>query len=104
MSDFEQYASPIEQEVTQKLLASIFSKVGRSAKTNDGADGWSALLFSPAEVFPLLASTGQDWIAIFEGGKRIGSVLLIWGNDEDLISDWSDNEATNAIIEPLIRD
>lgn len=101
-TDFHRHASPIEQEITRKLLAAIFSEVGRSVRTNDGADGWSALLFSPDEVYPLLASTAYDVVKIYDDGKPVGKVWLIWGNDEDLLSDWTDNEGTNAIVDPLL--
>lgn len=44
----------------------------------------------PAKVIRELGSTDMDRLVIRDSNKqRIGTILLIWGNGEDLISDYS---------------
>lgn len=48
-----------------------------------------------------LASTDSDYLYIFDGCKRAGWFYLVYGNGEDLISDYSDNDLCNRIWEKL---
>jgi hypothetical protein len=47
-----------------------------------------------------LASTDMDTLIVYLGDKRVGSVLFIWGNGTDVLSDHSDNAVINALVEP----
>lgn len=50
-------------------------------------------------IFDAMNSTDADYLIFHDAeGRRIGWVHLIWGNDEDLISDASDNEDLDSLL------
>lgn len=102
MTDFAKYTSAEERRITRQLLAAIFSEPGRCVTVHDGQDT-TGMILRENQVYPHLASTGSDWLTVYEGGERIGAIWLIWGNGEDLISDYSDTPELNAIVEPLLE-
>ena len=52
-----------------------------------------------AAILGALASTDHDSIYFRNAaGERIGHAVLVWGNDCDLISDSSDNDASAALL------
>jgi hypothetical protein len=56
-----------------------------------------------SEILKALASTESDVLHFrTEHGARIGWVWLIYGNGEDIISDWSDNKETDELVKPII--
>jgi hypothetical protein len=107
---FLRYASPDERRIVRKLVRSIFSVPGRGVTVYDGEDT-TGMLTSAKEVYDHLATTGTDWILVYEGlekagpvwaAKHLGTVMLIWGNGEDVISDYSDNATMEALIDPIL--
>lgn len=102
MTSFQQYTQPIERKITRQLLAAIFAVPGRSVKVFDGEER-TPLIEKESEVYQHLATTGSDWILIWdETGKYIGGIWLVWGNGEDLISDWVALPEIDAIVEPVL--
>lgn len=101
MSDFTTFTQPVERRITRKLVEAIFSEPGRSVTVSNGV-GRTGLILNAKGVYKHLASTGSDWITVYDRGEQAGSVLLIWGNEEDVISDYSDTPALRAIVEPLL--
>lgn len=101
-TDFARFASQEERRIARQLLAAIFSEPGRSVTVSNGGDETTGLILRESGVYRHLASTGSDVVTIYERGEQIGWVWLVWGNGEDLISDYSDNEATSAFVEPLL--
>jgi hypothetical protein len=97
-TDFMRYTTPVERRIARALLDAIFAVPGRYVTVHDG-EGETGLITRREQVTEHLASTGQDSIVIYEGGEKIGWVWLVWGNDEDVITDYSDNEATRAIVD-----
>ena len=51
-------------------------------------------------ILGAMASTEMDTLVFRKDGERIGSVVLIYGNGHDLISDYTDNEAMEALLAP----
>lgn len=49
-----------------------------------------------------LASTDMDTLIVYKSGepKRAGSVLFVWGNGTDVLSDHTDNDVINALVAP----
>lgn len=99
---FQKYTSPTERRITRKLIEAIFAEPGRCVQVDNGAEERTGLILNASGVYEHLAATGSDHIIIFEGGERVGVVWLVWGNGEDLITDYSDNEFTRSIVEPLL--
>ena len=54
----------------------------------------------PAALLAALGSTDEDRILLYHADRRrAGCILLVYGNEPGvLIADYSDNEATNAVV------
>lgn len=50
------------------------------------------------EVYGALGTTDYDAIRFYADGKLIGSVALVWGNDTDVIHDWSDTPEIDRLM------
>ena len=51
------------------------------------------------EIDKALASTDSDVLVIRAAtGDRLGSVLLVWGNGEDVVSDYTDKPEIAALV------
>jgi hypothetical protein len=101
-TSFAKYTQPVERRITRALLAGIFAK-GWTITIDNGGDGeYSASLppiaTSGREALPLLAHTGSDTVNLYEGGLRRGYIWLVWGNEEDLITDYSDYPEVEALV------
>lgn len=46
-----------------------------------------------------MGATSEEWLSLHDAnGNRIGAFLLVWGNSgEELIADYSDNDALDSI-------
>ena len=53
-------------------------------------------------AFAALGDSGQNEIIFFNNeGKRLGWLLLVWGNDFDLISDYTASEEMEKFLKPV---
>jgi hypothetical protein len=99
-SCFMRFASQAERSITNHLIADILS-AGHSVSVWDG-EAWGLKLSKDAKAIrEALATTDHDTIRIRDGAdpkRLIGSVVLIWGNECDLISDSSDNDEIAALL------
>lgn len=117
---FERFTQPIEREIATKLVDAILSAEAEGGLVNrrdvcddrlfirvyDGEDYFPAIGFAPERnleaVKARLATTGSDCFYIEQSdGHVIGSILLIWGNGEDLISDYADNDLIESIVRSI---
>lgn len=87
-------ASEIEQRIIGKLVTDLLAD-GRSLSIWNGGDE-PELEHSTdaAAIFTALAASDQDEIIVFAPGNRaewrqIGWLLLVWGNDCSIISDYN---------------
>lgn len=91
-----------ERAIASKLIEDMLSN-GNTVSVWEGED-WAIYKSTDyTAIMEALASTDSDWIYAYarvgNNVKRIGAVLLIYGNGNDLISDCSDNPATLALCE-----
>ncbi|MCP4896291.1 MAG: hypothetical protein GY906_04890 [bacterium] len=98
-SCFQRYATPSERSAARKLVRTILNagfviRVYDSAEFNTDHD-----LSTEADVLAELATSGDDRVYFRKPGDErfIGWFWLIWGNGEDLISDYNVNETTEKI-------
>lgn len=50
------------------------------------------------DVFKVLGSTGGDTLQVFErNGRCLATIVFVWGNGEDCLSDYTDNEVTDYL-------
>jgi hypothetical protein len=91
-----QYATAGEVRVARKLIRAALAE-GWSISVNDGYETTVTRSTREREIFDAMCSTGEDIITLHlpNSGKRAGSFVLIYGNDEsgeELIADHTDNE------------
>jgi hypothetical protein len=95
--------SPTEKKIVDMLVIRAIAE-GYTIEVNDGAE--VALLPSQNcdAVLNAMFSTGIDILVLRRAGAAgiVGSVVLIHGNDEDIISDHTDRaEITTLVAEAM---
>lgn len=93
---------PIERKLAKALVDEAL-KMGYIISVNDG-EKWVARSQNRRPILKALASTDSDTLR-FENiyGQYMGFVWLIWGNGEDLISDYTDNADMGALVDRVER-
>jgi hypothetical protein len=91
----------IEKRIANKLVRAALAK-GYTICVYEGEDYALKRSKKEREIEAALGSTDSDTLILRnEAGERVGSVLLIWGNGEDVISDHTDNAAINELVNGL---
>ncbi|MBD3755904.1 MAG: hypothetical protein IE937_09735 [Gammaproteobacteria bacterium] len=111
MAEFPTHMRKVEADIVNKLLTRILSHKDLLIRVYDGVEWATDWTRNRAEVQRETAATDETRyciIRIAENGAatRIGSILLIHGNDEDVISDASWNpklEDAESLIEDLMK-
>lgn len=89
------YATAGEARVARKLIKAALARE-LSISVNDGEEWTVKRSRNYREIVDALATTGEDILRMTAPtGDRIGSFVLIYGNDEtgeELISDHTDND------------
>lgn len=93
-----EYATRHETRIAKGIVTDALAR-GWTVSVNDGEETVVSKSVEKAEIFDAMNSTGLD-VLIFhdKDGARVGWVQLVWGNDEDLISDFSDNEEMDEFL------
>lgn len=90
-----QYATAGEARVARKLIKAALARE-LSISVNDGEEWTVKRSRNYREIVDALATTGEDILHMTAPtGDRIGSFVLIYGNDEsgeELIADHTDND------------
>ena len=93
----------LEMAIAGRVVDALMG-AGYTIGVNDGEDLTVRRSTDRQQIMEALATTGEDYIIAYEQttGKSVGWVLLVWGNDEDLITDHTVN--LTPIIDPLIAE
>lgn len=99
---FQRHTTPTERRITRALIQAALKR-GWTVSVYDSAYGsgeWTVKRATDlATVTDALATTGGDVLHLTNADERgMGQIVLIWGNDEDVISDHSDTPAIAEII------
>jgi hypothetical protein len=94
----EQNDAEIECAIARALIACGLKR-GWSIDVFDGEEFTLRKSRDGEAIFKALATTDQDVLRFHDGDRRIGNVLLIWGNGCDLVSDCSDYPEIVELIE-----
>lgn len=99
----EKYATPIEQ----RIVYNIFRVAKRHWFTFDVYDG-EQIVGRKVDDFSvlstLLASADYDTLILYDVfGVRCGRIVLIWGNEGDLIHDHTDNQPMNFFMNHVTK-
>lgn len=94
---------PLEREIAEKVV-DAFLAANRLVSVFDGEEYPVKRSRDKAAIMEALGSTDADALVVRDAdGKRLGQVVLIWGNDIDLVSDWTDAPAINDVLEPILN-
>lgn len=97
----DKYASKIEQTIVNAIVDSALSR-GYSISVYDGEEYALRRSTDKRAILDAVCSTDHDTLRFYNGDRKVGWVLLIWGNGCDLISDWSDTDAMGELLNPII--
>jgi hypothetical protein len=87
----------IEHRIVSQLLAAALP-LGYTTSVWDGEEWTLRKSTDPGEIIQALATTSDDLISFRDADNQyVGTFWLIYGNNEDLISDHSDNPLTEAL-------
>jgi len=94
----------IETQIAQRIVWDALG-AGYEISVLDGEEFPIVRSRDEKAILAALRSTDEDVLFFFVPGERIrtGWVKLIWGNGVDLISDYRDTKATEAILAPALR-
>lgn len=97
-----EHMTQTEFGIVSGIVRRAISK-GYTVSVNDDTAGHGEWVVKasrdPAEIIEALATTGGDLLKLRDAnGDSLGFISLIYGNGEDVVSDCSDNPATNDLI------
>ena len=93
------YTTPGERGTATRLVRAAL-RAGYTVSVYDEEEWTVKRSGSEAVILPELASTETNTLLFRRNGETVGSMLLIWGNDEtgeELIADYTDNDAMQAL-------
>lgn len=98
----QKYAAPIEHKIAVCLIINALALPGATISVNDGEEWTVKESNDIGKVWAALATTDSDVLRVHLPDGTTGSVVLIWGNGVDLISDWTDNELADKLCDSVI--
>lgn len=78
----------IEKQIVQKTI-NILINAGCTISVNDGEGYTIKHSNDPSAIFNAMHSSDEDYFDVLRQDKYIGFVYFIYGNDEDVLSDYS---------------
>lgn len=95
------HACEMERKIATKLVDVLLDR-GYAIRVFDGEENVITNSRDRAAILEAMCSTDSDVIGFHsEDGKARGWFLLIWGNAIDLISDCTDNPASDEIYDVM---
>ncbi len=98
----------VERQIVEKLVSTALG-LGYEIRVFDGEE-WPAIDGGNQEaIMGEVAATDETTLHFMERHGADGSwfvagwVLLVHGNDCDVLSDWTDNEATTKLVNPALQ-
>jgi hypothetical protein len=87
-----QYATYHEARIARKIVKDALAN-GWTISVNDGEEWTVKSSTDSRTILDAMCTTGCDVLRLRDAaGEAIGNIWLVWGNDEDVISDHSDSE------------
>jgi hypothetical protein len=87
-----EYATYHEARIARKIVKDALAN-GWTISVNDGEEWVVKRSTDSRAILEAMCSTDSDVLRLRDAsGEAIGNIWLVWGNDEDLISDHSDSE------------
>lgn len=94
-------ASQRNEEKIARTLVSHILTTGYTISVYDGEETTVEQAVRFGDVMQALSTTDSDVLRVYDqAGKRIGNIMLVWGNDTDVIADYTDNPEIEALVAP----
>lgn len=101
----DKYATETERKIIHKLVDDALA-AGYSISVTDGEETTVTQSRDRAVILGAMATTGEDVLTIWDPNagatvgvsKRLGAVWFIYGNDADIISDYTVNAAMESLL------
>jgi hypothetical protein len=92
----------LEQRLARRLVKRLLA-AGLALSIYDGEE-WALTRSRDLDaIWGALGETDSDLIRAYDSqGEHVGFVTLIWGNGEDLLSDWTDGGVVDGIARDLV--
>ena len=87
-----------EKDKARELVREILAE-GLGVKVDNGEE-LSGIMTDADEVERWLGATDMETLILYRGDTRVGSMLLVWGNDpegSELVCDYTDNPLIDGI-------
>jgi hypothetical protein len=99
-----EHATPGERRVARALVRMLL-EADCAVSVDDGGEFTVKRSRSFRQITNALATTGEDtlWVRDFDG-RRLGFILLVWGNNEtgeELIADYTASHFLDCIVESI---
>jgi hypothetical protein len=99
IAPYLQHASNVERRIATAIVRDALA-AGYNVSVNDGEEWTLRNSTKQTAILTALGTTDSDTLRLRDADDNIiGSIWLIWGNEDDLLSDHSDNETLNAFVE-----
>ncbi len=89
-------------DIERKIAGQIIDRALAAGYTVSVWDGEAYCLKRSTGKGAIMAAIGSsdgDSLLIREaGGRKVGSIALVWGNGEDIVCDYTDNPAIRALV------
>lgn len=90
--------SDIEKRIARRVVTDAL-EAGYMVSVWEGGDWAIKRSIDKAAILDAMFSTDSDLLVMRRlDGDLVGRVYLVWGNGCDVLTDWSDNEATNDLL------
>ncbi len=98
----DMYAPAAARRIAEALIDKGLAH-GWTISVYDGCEWTLRKSTDRAAIRSALATTDCDTLRFRDAaGEKVGIVVLIWGNDCDVISDYSDNAATGELVDAVL--
>lgn len=94
--NIDKYATARERKIARSLVRNIL-QCGLRVSVYDGEETTVDKADSVSDVMDALATTCSDVVSGWDRNNQVCWFLLIWGNDDDLISDQNIGDVAEAI-------
>jgi hypothetical protein len=88
MDEQFKYCTATEKRIAKAVVCRLIN-LGYELAIDDGEEIVTPITQDTKTLYDAMNSTEMDRVHAYVGGQHKGSALLVWGNGEDVLSDYS---------------
>lgn len=96
--NYPEWVSPVERDIITQVLRKALAK-GYTVSLCDGEEYPLIRSTDMKAITAEIAATDQTYLIFREDGQQRGWIWLVHGNHEDVVSDYTDNQAMRELVE-----